>query len=93
VLLTASERPPTIHDIGGFPRELYDMQHPAPGSPAVAWRAAELLGRRLAPLAAEDVRHLASGNVVHNLADAFGRLARGELTTPDWAARFDRDVV
>jgi 4,5-DOPA dioxygenase extradiol len=32
-------QPETIHDFGGFPRELNQMQYPAPGSPAVAAQA------------------------------------------------------
>jgi len=42
--LTGNERPPTLHDFGGFPRELYQMQYPAPGSAELAQRVVNLLG-------------------------------------------------
>jgi 4,5-DOPA dioxygenase extradiol len=34
--VTAMEKPKTIHDFGGFPKALYEVEYPAPGSPAVA---------------------------------------------------------
>ena len=31
--MTVSTAPRTIHDFGGVPRDLYQVQHPAPGDP------------------------------------------------------------
>lgn len=41
--VTAMVKPRTIHDFGGFPQALYDIQYPAPGDPALAARVRELL--------------------------------------------------
>ncbi len=41
--VSTTERPGTIHDFGGFPRELYEIQYPAPGAPEVAEQTIKLL--------------------------------------------------
>jgi 4,5-DOPA dioxygenase extradiol len=51
------------------------------------------LGRALAPLRHENVLILASGNVTHNLRDAFARRQGGDATPPEWAVAFDDWVV
>jgi 4,5-DOPA dioxygenase extradiol len=136
VAVTAMARPRTIHDFGGFPPELYRVQYPAPGSPELAARVAQLLAptpvaqdgswgldhgtwsvlvhaypkadipvvqlsidetkaaswhfdtaRKLAPLRAEGVLIVGSGNLVHNLHTySWGNAAREPY---DWALRFE----
>jgi 4,5-DOPA dioxygenase extradiol len=141
--VTANTAPRTIHDFGGFPAELYQVQYPAPGDPALANRVRDLLapidvtlddswgldhgswsvlkhafpaadipvvqlrideiqpssfhfevGRRLAPLRAEGVLVVGSGNLVHNLHTyAWGRHSPDPY---DWAVRFEnaaRDLM
>jgi 4,5-DOPA dioxygenase extradiol len=139
--LTANTQPPTIHDFGGFPEALYEIDYPAPGDLALAESVRDLLGkervqltddwgldhgtwsvlrwtypqadipvvqlsinrgldaqqhyeigRSLAELRHNNILILASGNVVHNLRDAFQQMRTGTSVTPDWASRFDEAV-
>lgn len=41
--ITAMDFPETIHDFGGFPKELFDVQYPAPGDPVLAKETASLI--------------------------------------------------
>ena len=140
--VTGNDFPPTIHDFGGFPEPLYEVQYLAKGDPPLARRVVDLLGsdkaslnlawgldhgtwsvlhhtwpradipvvqlsidgdaplsrhaeigRSLLPLRDEGVLILGSGNVVHNLRDAFGRMRLGDTTTPSWAKDFDAAVA
>ncbi len=42
-MVTAMEIPKTIHDFGGFPQVLYDVQYPANGDPALAAMTKQIL--------------------------------------------------
>jgi 4,5-DOPA dioxygenase extradiol len=136
--VTAMDKPRTIHDFGGFPQALFEVQYPAPGDPALALRVRELLApvdiqldrawgldhgtwsvlahvfpaaeipvvqlsldaslsprshyelaAQLAPLRAEGVLIVGSGNVIHNL----GRMQWADDAAPyDWATRFNEQV-
>lgn len=49
-LVTAMEKPPTIHDFGGFPKALFEVQYPAPGSPDLASEVQQAVKKTLVGL-------------------------------------------
>lgn len=46
IAITSSARPTTMHDFGGFPDDLYQLQYPAPGAPELAERVGMLLAEQ-----------------------------------------------
>ncbi|MFZ9886566.1 MAG: 4,5-DOPA dioxygenase extradiol [Myxococcota bacterium] len=51
------------------------------------------LARSLSDLRDEGILILGSGNIVHNLRDAFGRVQTGNTETPPWARHFDAKIA
>ena len=51
--VTAAPKPKTIHDFGGFPKALFDVQYPAPGDPELAQSIADGISKTKAGLDTE----------------------------------------
>ncbi|QCB53574.1 dioxygenase [Sphingopyxis sp. PAMC25046] len=88
--VTASTAPPTIHDFGGFPDELFAMRYPAPGDPALAARVAELLAGHGLHVTADADRGLDHGawvplSLIYPDADIpVVQLSIASNATPEW---------
>ncbi len=52
--VSLSEAPETIHDFGGFERQLYEIRYPAPGAPELARNVMERIGSAGYPVAASE---------------------------------------
>jgi 4,5-DOPA dioxygenase extradiol len=59
--VSLAQKPETIHDFSGFPRELYAMQYPAPGAVELAQRTATLLSQAGLTARTDDRRGLDHG--------------------------------
>ncbi len=59
--VSTAKRPETIHDFGGFPRPLYEMQYPAPGAPQLGERVKQLLDGASLPTSIDPARGLDHG--------------------------------
>ena len=59
--VSLATQPETIHDFGGFPQALFDLQYPAPGAPAIAERAAALFDAAGIPVGRSATRGLDHG--------------------------------
>jgi len=57
----AHPQPPTVHDFGGFPQALYQLQYPAPGDPALAAEVQARLAAAGLPAALDATRGLDHG--------------------------------
>lgn len=54
-------QPETIHDFSGFPKELYQLDYPAPGAPEMAQAAVRALQRAEIPVQVDETRGLDHG--------------------------------
>ncbi|GLC36359.1 hypothetical protein PLESTB_000770100 [Pleodorina starrii] len=76
ILVSTAAQPSMLYDYYGFPPESYTLRYPAPGSPAVAQRALDLLAAAGIPAAPDSTRGFDHGTFVPLM------LAFPDATTP-----------
>lgn len=59
--VSVASQPETIHDFGGFPAAMYQIQYPAPGAPALAQQVKTLLAEAYPDVALDPLRGLDHG--------------------------------
>jgi 4,5-DOPA dioxygenase extradiol len=69
-LITGNDAPPTIHDFGGFPRALYEVQYPARGDARLAARIRERLAAQHAALSDDWGLDHGTWSVLHHMRPA-----------------------
>ncbi len=65
--ITVNTAPKTIHDFGGFPKELFNMSYPAPGDPELARRVHTMLAPLQTDLSSEWGLDHGTWSVLHHV--------------------------
>lgn len=96
-LITAMQKPPTIHDFGGFPKALFDVEYNVPGSPELAEETQRLLQNTNAKLDTNWGLDHGCWSVVKNMypdADIpVIQMSMDYTQTPEWHYRLAKDIA
>ena len=72
--VTAMENPKTIHDFGGFPQALFEVQYPAKGNPILAKETASIIAKK-SPLAIRGTKAIMNHSRDHTVAQGLEYVA------------------
>lgn len=94
--VTAMERPRTIHDFYGFPKALFDVEYPAPGSPALAELTMQAIqSEQVQPDHQWGLDHGCWSILNHMYPDAtipVVQLSMNQLQKPEWHYTLAREI-